>query len=171
MKMGPKNQKTIERRFSVLPVFVSGPFIPLVSRLGQSDSSMCWNMLKCNQRHEACKVLAQSPEPVRPQPSSLNIKMKALIVLFCESFVGLEQFRRYCGLKFKHQILGWIRKCAGPFRVNLFFQSLSVFWVLNSVLEPVIDQNECVFQEFRFPVSSFVQKRKCFCFSTGVINT
>ena len=25
---------------------------------------------------------------------------------------------RYCGLKFKHQIFGWIRKCPGPFRVK-----------------------------------------------------
>ena len=32
--------------------------------LGQSDPSMCWNHAESNQRHEACKVLAQSPEPV-----------------------------------------------------------------------------------------------------------
>ena len=52
-----------------------------------------WNAM----RHEACKVLAQSPEPVWSQsghqPGSLKIKMEASIVLFWtryESFVGLE---------------------------------------------------------------------------------
>ena len=34
-------------------------------------------MLESNQRHDACKVLAQSPESV---PSSLKIDLKALIV-------------------------------------------------------------------------------------------
>ena len=63
-KTGPKNQK-YQRSFYVFSVFVSGPFILLVSRLGQSDSSMFWNMLKCSQKHEPCKVLTQSPEPVR----------------------------------------------------------------------------------------------------------
>ena len=63
--------------------------------------SMFWNMLKSNQRHDACKVL-QSPEP-----SSLKFDLKALMLLFrklYKSFVGLEQFR-YCGLKFKHPFL------------------------------------------------------------------
>ena len=35
--IAPENQKKIERRFSVFSVFVSGPFVPLVSILGQSD--------------------------------------------------------------------------------------------------------------------------------------
>ena len=61
-KMGLKNKKKLGADF---PVFVCGPFIPLVSTLGQSGPSFFWNMLKSNQGHDACKVLAQSPEPVR----------------------------------------------------------------------------------------------------------
>ena len=60
-KTGPKNQKKYVRKISVFPVFFCGHFIPPGTRLGQSDHSMFSNMLKCSQRHNACKILAQSP--------------------------------------------------------------------------------------------------------------
>ena len=59
-KTGPQN----EREISIFPVSLCCHFIPLGTRLGQSGPSMFWNMLKCSQKHEACKVLAQSPQPV-----------------------------------------------------------------------------------------------------------
>ena len=49
---------------SDFPVFVCGHFILLGTRLGQSGPRMFSNMLKCSQRYAACKVLAQSSEPV-----------------------------------------------------------------------------------------------------------
>ena len=57
-----------------------------------------------------------------PQPSSLKIDLKALMHLFRKlhkSFVGLEEFRRYCGLKFKHPIFGWIQNFCGQLKVNI----------------------------------------------------
>ena len=80
-------------------------------------------MLKSKQRHDACKVLAQSSEPVLavPKPSSLKIDLKAPMLLFrtlYKSFVGLVQFRRYCGLKLKHPIFGWNQIFPGQLKVN-----------------------------------------------------
>ena len=91
-----KKSKKIGCRFYVLPVSVYGHSIPLVSRLGQSGPRIFWIMLKCSQKHEACKVLAQSPEPVW----------------------------RYCDLNFKHKNLAWIRKFSRPFRVQVFHYTL-----------------------------------------------
>ena len=47
-KLGENGEKN-ESRFSIFPVLVCGPFIPLVSTLGQSGPSMFWNMLKSNE--------------------------------------------------------------------------------------------------------------------------
>ena len=92
-----KPDQKIERRFSVFSSFRFSHFIPLVSRLGQSAPSTFSIMPKCSQRHQACKVLAQSREP-----SSSKIDLKALTLFFRtrhKSYVGLGYFRRYCGLK------------------------------------------------------------------------
>ena len=127
-------------------------------------------MLKSKQRHDACKVLAQSPEPVRrsgglraknfarkgpaiagPQPSSLKIDLKALMLLFRtlhKSFFGLEYIRRYCGSKFKQPILRWIQKIPPLFRVKnkTFFHnrkltSSRVVFRLNKTLFTHFDYN------------------------------
>ena len=75
----------MERRFSVFPVSVFG---------------QDW-VLKCSQRHEACKVLAQSPEPM----SAIN---------------SLSDSNNLdCGLKFKHQIFGYLWKFSRPFSAKL----------------------------------------------------
>ena len=58
-KRDRKTQKN-ERKIFVSPGFLCGHFIPLATRLGQSGTSMFW--LKA--------------------PSSLSIKLKALIVFF-----------------------------------------------------------------------------------------
>ena len=69
--MSPKSRKLDqkmkknERSIAVFPDSPrGGHFIPLVSRLGRRGLSMFGNMLKCCQRHEACKFLAKSPEQV-----------------------------------------------------------------------------------------------------------
>ena len=128
--MSPKSEKRDQKIFkkSDFLVFLCGHFIILGTRLGQRGPSMFSNKLNCSQRHHACKVLAQSPEPVPlagPHSSSLKIDLKALMLFFrtlYKSFVGLEYFRRYCGLKFKHQNFGCIHKFPPPFRVkHLYF--------------------------------------------------
>ena len=102
--MSPKLRKRAQKsknqhRFSVS---VCCHFIPLVSRLGQRGPSMFGNMLKRNQRHEACKVSARCQEPC--------FAMTRLS--------DLHSLGRYCGLKFQQQIFGWIRKSPCPFRVK-----------------------------------------------------
>ena len=71
-----KSMKKTECRFLIFSVSVCDNFIPPVSRLGNSDPSIIWNVPNCSQRHEACKVLAQSPEPV---PRCSKIILKALV--------------------------------------------------------------------------------------------
>ena len=83
-KQDQKIEKKNECRFSVFPVFVCGPFNPLVSTLGQSGPSIFWNMLKCSQetRRDQSFGARSGASASKPQPSSLKIKMKALIVFF-----------------------------------------------------------------------------------------
>ena len=60
----------------------------------------------------------KGPALAGPQPSGLKIDLKALMLLFrklYKFFVGLEWFRIYCDLKFKHPIFRWIQ----IFPVNL----------------------------------------------------
>ena len=54
--------------------FFQSPFVATLSHWYQDwveAAVPCFEtyMLKCNQRHEACKDFAQSPEPVRPSPA------------------------------------------------------------------------------------------------------
>ena len=111
MEIRPKNHRKIDRRFSVLPIIVCGPFIPLVSILGQSGPSMFWRKVparvqswrKIRSHHASGGLRAENfarkgPAPAGPQPSSLKIDLEALVFLFRTLYKSrlsdMNRFRR-----------------------------------------------------------------------------
>ena len=80
------------RKISVFPAFFCGHCIILGTRLGQRDPSMFSNKLNCSQRPHACKILAQSPEPVQraSSPAVQNSIRKAWLSAFERAIIRLS---------------------------------------------------------------------------------
>ena len=97
-------------------------------------------MLEWSQTNEECKAQRQSGDEA--QPSSSEIDLKALILVFrrgYKSFVGLDYFRKFCRLKLKHQIFGWIRTFLVHLRLRTLFNTthVSEFRHLCSAAQPL----------------------------------